>query len=153
MAIIVLFSLIFILFAIQFFLYNKQRKEQHSLSGLPVSLPLPKVDFSFTNPKNYLLCVSIHCSQCKKIIHELMTSDMDRNDIYLLFTDEANEVEGYLQKISHPNRSIQYSSGHKPEELYLSVTPFAYLTDAKGIVLNKKFFQSLKDINIHIKEV
>lgn len=78
---------------------------------------------------------------------------MERDDIYLLFTDEASEVEGYLKKITSSNRSIQYSTGHKPEELYLSVTPFAYLTDAQGIVVNKKFFQSLKDINIHIKEV
>lgn len=149
----IIFVLIAIIFVLQIVMFRKQQKDILSLSGLPLSLPLLGSEINFIHEKNYIICVSIHCIQCKKIINELLTSNLKRDDIYLVFTNNKEDVEEYLDRHVEINKSINCLSGYTNEDLFLAITPFAYLIDNNGRVINKKSLKSLKEINIDVNGV
>lgn len=121
-----------------------------SYTGIPISLKFP-VSQNLENDKNYFLCVSLDCTQCQNIIAQLLQSSIKRKDITLIFMNDQMETIKYLnENFININENIKILSNYTQEELFIDIKPFAYLLNNEGIIINKRPFNKLKQINIEI---
>lgn len=140
---------IFLLLVIQLILFTITQKKLLSITGIPLSLPFPIRNLQLIDERNYFLCVSIDCPQCQNIIKKLYKSNIDQENVFLVFTEDEQKVYEYLESFPDKNMHIKYLT-IKPELLFLTVTPFVYLVNKEGVVVNKKAFNKLKQLNIPV---
>ncbi|MFF5916705.1 MULTISPECIES: hypothetical protein [Bacillati] len=129
------------------FFYNNLQQKFLNLQGIPISLPFPYNNFNLTENKNYIFCLSTQCPHCNKIIDELINLNNKINNVYVIFIEDNVTSEKYLKTKGSLNFEI--IKDIKWEELFISQTPFMYVLNEKGIIIEKGIIKNTKLLDIY----
>ena len=77
-----------ILFILILALNSKQNIKLMNLEGIPISLPFPDNSINVIEQKNYVICLSVSCPHCRKIIEDLQKLPFNTNNVFVVFAEE-----------------------------------------------------------------
>ncbi|MFG9995247.1 hypothetical protein, partial [Pseudomonas aeruginosa] len=129
------------------YFYNNLKQKLLDLQGIPVSLPFPYEQFNLTENKNYIFCLSTQCPHCNKIVDELLNLNYKTNNVYIIFIEDEVTLDKYLKTKGSLNFEI--IKDIKWEELFISQTPFTYILNEKGIIIEKGIIKNTKLLDIY----
>lgn len=135
-----------ILLAIILYLYFKQKNKLLRTEGIPVSLPFPYQDLNLMEETNYIICLSTNCPHCRKIIRDLQDIEFEANNVFTVFNEDYNTVINYLNQ--YDTLKFEYLSDITTQSLYIEATPFVYILNENGIIIDKMLIKDIKYLNI-----
>ena len=125
-----------ILFILILALNSKQNIKLMNLEGIPISLPFPDNSINVIEQKNYVICLSVSCPHCRKIIEDLQKLPFNTNNVFVVFAEEETAVNNYLKQYESLN--FEYLSDITTKDLYTLNTPFTYVLNENKIIVDKK---------------
>lgn len=130
---------------IQIKVNNDHKKLILSQTGLPISqyLDIPKKFLTYE--ENVFICVSTECSICQKIIVDFC--EKSKSNYYLLFFEKREIVDKLINNLNIDIEKERVIYEYQEEKLYLSVTPFVYITNNEGVIIDKKVIDRIEQIN------
>lgn len=139
-----MFIFLIISILVQSRINSNNKKLILSQTGLPVSkvLDIPK-DY-LLDEENIFICLSTECNICQKLIVDFCENK--RRNYYLLFSENKVVVDNLINTLNVSIEKQKIIYDYQEEKLYLSVTPFVYITDAKGVILEKKVINKIEEI-------
>ena len=131
-----------ILFILILALNSKQNIKLMNLEGIPISLPFPDNSINVIEQKNYVICLSVSCPHCRKIIEDLQKLPFNTNNVFVVFAEEETAVNNYLKQYESLN--FEYLSDITTKDLYTLNTPFTYVLNENKIIVDKKIIVFLE---------
>lgn len=142
--------LLFLQFTILLILIFKFNSMQNinflRLSGIPVSFTFPDKNINLIEQTNYIICLSIYCPHCRKIIDDLQALEFTTNNIFLVFSENDNSVREYLAQFQKLN--FEYLADILSNDLYVSTTPFVYIVNENKVIIEKKIIKNINSLEI-----
>lgn len=135
-----------ILFILILALNSKQNIKLMNLEGIPVSLPFPDNSINVIEQKNYVICLSVSCPHCRKIIENLQKLPFNTNNVFVVFAEEETAVNNYLEQYDSLN--FEYLSDITTKDLYTVNTPFTYVLNENKIIVDKKIIKNISSLDI-----
>lgn len=135
-----------ILFILILALNSKQNIKLMNLEGIPVSLPFPDNSINVIEQKNYVICLSVSCPHCRKIIDNLQKLPFNTNNVFVVFAEEETAVNNYLEQYDSLN--FEYLSDITTKDLYTVNTPFTYVLNENKIIVDKKIIKNISSLDI-----
>ncbi|MBF2782498.1 hypothetical protein ISO30_12395 [Staphylococcus saprophyticus] len=135
-----------ILFILILALNSKQNIKLMNLEGIPISLPFPDNSINVIEQKNYVICLSVSCPHCRKIIEDLQKLPFNTNNVFVVFAEEETAVNNYLKQYESLN--FEYLSDITTKDLYTLNTPFTYVLNENKIIVDKKIIKNISSLDI-----
>ncbi|GJF45466.1 MULTISPECIES: hypothetical protein [Bacillati] len=144
---IYLIALLFIiLFVTTISLHNIQNKKFLNLKGIPLSLKFP-LNLNLTETKNYVLCLSTECARCNQIVDEIIHLGYPTTNVYIAFIENENTIDEYIKNKDTLNFDI--IKNMTKENLYIENTPFMYVLNEEGRIIDKGILKDTKYLEIY----
>lgn len=135
-----------ILLIIILFLHFKQSNRLLHFEGIPISLAFPYKEVELIEETNYIICLSVDCPHCRKIIDDLQKLDFETSNVFAIFQEEYNTVIDFLEQYKFLN--FEYLSDISTNSLYVKATPFVYTLNERGIIIDKMVIKDIKYLDI-----
>lgn len=135
-----------ILFIIILVLNSKQNIKLMNLEGVPISLPFPDSNINIIEQKNYVICLSVSCPHCRKIIEDLQNLTFNTSNVFVVFAEEETSVNNYLEQYESLN--FEYLSDITTKDVYTVNTPFTYVLNENKIIVDKKIIKNISSLDI-----
>lgn len=144
---IYLIALLFIiLFVTTISLHNIQNKKFLNLKGIPLSLKF-SLNLNLTETKNYVLCLSTECARCNQIVDEIIHLGYPTTNVYIAFIENENTIDEYIKNKDTLNFDI--IKNMTKENLYIENTPFMYVLNEEGRIIDKGILKDTKYLEIY----
>lgn len=115
-----------------------------SQTGLPISAQLDIKKEFLAFEENYFICLSTECSICQKMIIDFCKKE--KASAYLLFFENRETVINLINELNVNIDEDKIIYDYVEEKLYLSVTPFVYITNENGVIIEKKVINKIEEI-------
>lgn len=144
---IYIIAILFVILIItMFILYNKQKRALWNFEGLPLSIKFP-IQLELNEQKNYVLCLSTECAHCNQIVDEIKKLGYQTNNVYVAFIEDEITIQDYIKSKNGVN--FEVIEKVEQDDLYIKRTPFMYVLNEKGIILDKGVVQNTKFLDIY----
>ena len=144
---IYIIAILFVILIItMFILYNKQKRALWNFEGLPLSIKFP-IHLELNEQKNYVLCLSTECAHCNQIVDEIKKLGYQTNNVYVAFIEDEIAIQDYIKSKNGVN--FEVIEKVEQDDLYIKRTPFMYVLNEKGIILDKGVVQNTKFLDIY----
>jgi DNA helicase IV len=145
---IYIIAILFVILIItMFILYNKKKKSSLNFEGLPLSIKFPILQLELNEQKNYVLCLSTECAHCNQIVDEIKKLGYQTNNVYVAFIEDEIAIQDYIKSKNGVN--FEVIEKVEQDDLYIKRTPFMYVLNEKGIILDKGVVQNTKFLDIY----